>query len=219
MDTYILIDNNRLKVSPSSKLIKAESYSDIVKAEDILFKVRTKADQILRAAKEEAKKIERDAKSAYASEYEKGYNDGLEKAKQEMASQINATILKSEHYIHNLEETITALVLDTVRKVIDALDQSELINALVKKALTVMKNKKQIKLKVSPIHVDFLNEKITEILTAFPYIDGIEVLADERLAQNQLVLESPVGIVDASIETQLAAIQDAFARCFSHENT
>jgi type III secretion protein L len=218
MDTYILIDNDRLKVSPASKLIKAESYASMVEAEDILLKVRTKADHVLHAAREAAEKIERDAKSAYALECEKGYNDGLQKAKQEMASRINATILKSEHYIHNLEETITALVLDTVRKVIDGQDQNALINALVKKALTVMKNKKQIKLKVSPIYVDFLNERITEIMSSFPYIDVIEVLADERLTKNQLVLESPVGIIDTSIETQLAAIQDAFFRCFSKEN-
>jgi type III secretion protein L len=219
METYILIDNNRLKISPSAKLIKAESYSTIVEADDILSKVKARADQILQTAREDARTIERDAKSAYTLEFEKGYNDGLKKAKQEMASQISATIFKSEHYIHNFEEKIAALVLDTVRKVIAGIDQMDLISALIKKALTTMKHQKNIKLKVSPLHIDFLNDRISEILTSLPYLDGIEVIADERLTPNQLVMESPIGIVDASIETQLAAIQDAFSRCFPQNRT
>jgi type III secretion protein L len=219
METYILIDNNRLKISPSAKLIKAESYSTIVEADDILSKVKARADQILQTAREDARTIERDAKSAYTLEFEKGYNDGLKKAKQEMASQISATILKSEHYIHNFEEKIAALVLDTVRKVIAGIDQMDLISALIKKALTTMKHQKNIKLKVSPLHIDFLNDRISEILISLPYLDGIEVIADERLTPNQLVMESPIGIVDASIETQLAAIQDAFSRCFPQNRT
>jgi type III secretion protein L len=219
METYILIDNNRLKISPSAKLIKAESYSTIVEADDILSKVNARADQILQTAREDARTIERDAKSAYTLEFERGYNDGLIKAKKEMASQISATILKSEHYIHNFEEKIAALVLDTVRKVIDGIDHMDLISALIKKALTTMKHQKNIKLKVSPLHIDFLNDRISEILTSLPYLDGIEVIADERLTPNQLVMESPIGIVDASIETQLAAIQDAFSRCFPQNRT
>jgi type III secretion protein L len=60
--------------------------------------------------------------------------------------------------------------------------------------------------------------QIAEILSSYPNIDGIEILADERLSQNQLILESPIGIVDASIDTQLAAISDAFSRCFHHKS-
>lgn len=219
METFILIDNSRLKISPSAKLIKAESYSTIVEADDILSTVRARADQVLQTAMEDARTIERNAKTAYTLEFKKGYNDGFKKAQKEMASQISATILKSEHYIHNFEEKIAGLVLDTVRKVIDGIDQRDLICALIKKALTTMKNQKNIKLKVSPLHIDFLNDRISEIMATLPYLDGIEVLADERLTPNQLVLESPVGIVDASIETQLAAIQDAFSRCFPQNKT
>lgn len=212
---YVFIENSKLRISPSTKLIKAKSYTTISEAEDIITEVRKKAEQILRSAQEDAERMREAAKQAYTSEKERGYKEGLQKSQKEMATEISATTIHTERYLHEIEQKIIAIVLDTVRKVIDGIDQNELISALVEKALTVMRNHKHIKLKISPMHVDFLNVRITEILTAYPNIHGIDIIADDRLSQNQLIFESPIGIVDAGIETQLSAIQDAFSRCFS----
>ena len=218
MENYVFIENNKLRISPSTKLIKAKSYTSISTVEDILKKARERADVILSSAQKNAELIKEKAGKAYDLEKECGYREGLEKSQKEMATQIYTTILKAEEYIHTFEEKIAAIVLDTVRKIIGEMEKSEVIRALVKKSLSVMKNQKQIKLKVSPINVDYLNMQIAEILSSYPNIDGIEILADERLSQNQLILDSPIGIVDASIDTQLAAISDAFSRCFHHKS-
>lgn len=212
---YIFIENNKIRVSASTKLIKANDYATLVEADNILRKANENADQILQYAKIEAQKIKELARKEYILEKEKGYKEGLKNIQKEMATSINETIINSERYIHSIEEKITGLVLDTVKKIIGGIDNSEMVTALVKKSLNVMKNHKQISLRISPMHVDFLNERIDEIVRAYPNINGIEILADDRLDQNQLILESPVGIVDASIDTQLASIKDAFSKCFS----
>ena len=218
MENYVFIENNKLRISPSTKLIKAKSYTSISTVEDILKKARERADVILSSAQKNSELIKERAENAYELEKERGYQEGIEKGQREMATKITSTILKSEEYIHAFEEKIIALVLYAVRKIIDEMEKGEMIRALVKKSLSVMKNQKQIKLKVSPVHVDYLNMQIAEILSSYPNIDGIEILADERLSQNQLILDSPIGIVDASIDTQLAAISDAFSRCFHHKS-
>ncbi|WP_419658324.1 FliH/SctL family protein [Desulfosarcina variabilis] len=187
----------------------------MVEVEDILLKAKEKADEIIHDAKMESEKIKLQANKAYVLEKEKGYKEGLKKSQDKMASVINRTIINSDRYIHSIEDKITELVLGTVKKIIDGMDNREMISGLVKKSLNVMKNHKKIKLKISPIHLDYLNLKVDEIIISYPNIHEIEILADDRLDENQLILESPIGIVDASIETQLAAIKDAFSHCFN----
>jgi type III secretion protein L len=108
--------------------------------------------------------------------------------------------------------------MDTVRKVIGGIDKKELISGLVKTALAIMKSQKQITLKVAPLQVDSLNERLSEIIRNYPQINSIEIKGDERLSPGNLVMESRIGIVDAGIETQLTAIEAAFKRCFQPEN-
>ena len=215
MEIYLFIENNKLRLSPSNKLIKARSYASISDVEDVLKKANEIADEILSKARKESEIIKEEARKVYLVEKERGYYEGKQEIQKEMAKDISAVTINAEKYLHEIEEKIITLVLDTVRKILDGIDQSELISAIIKKSLTVMRNQKHIKLKISPMHVDFLNDRITEILGSFPNIQGIQILADERLSQNQLIFESPIGIVDAGIETQLSAIKDAFTRCFS----
>jgi type III secretion protein L len=215
METFIFIEKNRLRISPSTKLIKAKSYTSISDTEDIIVNAQKKAEQIFRSAKEDADRMREAAIKAYESEREKGYKDGLHQSQKEMATKINETLISVEQYLHGVEQKIRSLVMDTVSKVLDNMDKSELIHALVKKALTKMRNHKPIKLKIAPMHVDLLNARIMEMQIAYPNIDGIEIIADDRLSSNQVILESPMGIIDAGLETQLSAIQDAYSHCFS----
>lgn len=214
MKMYVFIDTNRIRISPATKLIKAGSYTTITKSEDIISQVNIKAEKILRIAQENAERMLAEAEKVYLTEKERGYSEGIKKSEKEMATEMSTLAINTEKYLSEIEQQITALVLNTVKKVIGDLDQGELIRSLVKNSLAAMRNHKFIKLKISPTHIDFLNSRINEMLNAYPNIHGIEIIADDRLSQNQLILESPIGIVDSSIESQLSAIKDAFERGF-----
>ena len=203
MVSPIFLEKDRIKISPAIKVIKAAEHSSVLHADAVLSEARAKAEQI---AKE--------AESAYVSEKLRGYQDGLQTAKREMAAIIAATAIKSAQYFHAIEEKTANLVLDAVRKVINGTNQSELVIGLVKRALAVMKNQKQITLKVEPVHVDALSDHLSEILRGYPQIDTVEVRGDDRLSPGELIMESEIGIVDASVEVQLAAIKEAFSSCF-----
>jgi type III secretion protein L len=202
MEVYVFIENDKIRISPETKIIKAKTYTTISEAENILNKLHKRAES-----------IKMSAKKAFRSEKERGYNDGLRNCKHQMAQEISSVSIQTEKYLHEIEDKIKSLVLHTVRKIIDEIEPHELISALVKKSLELMRHHNQIKLKVSPLHLDFLNDKINEIKGPYPNIKGIEIVAEDRLSKDQLILESPIGIVDASIDTQLNAIQDSFTRC------
>lgn len=219
MASFIFIDKDRVTAPKSTKVIKAADYSRIVSADKLLSEARINADKIIAQARKKAEEIIKAAEIDYETEKQKGYHDGIQTAKQEMADRISTLAIKTSQYYSNLEENITTLVMNTVRKVIGGIDKNELISGLVKSALAVMKSQKQITLKVAPVQVDSLNERISEIIQNYPQINSIEVQGDGRLSPGQLVIESPIGIVDAGIETQLTSIEAAFKRCFQPENT
>jgi type III secretion protein L len=214
MDSFIFIDKHQLKLDPKVKVIKADSYSRIIAAEDALTQARKLADQIVEDAKSKADDILKSAEKTYVEEKKRGYREGMQIAKHEMATKMGTMALKSTQFFHNIEEQVVTLVIDTVRKVVDTIDQDELITRLVKKALAVFKNRKAIILKVAPVQVDTLNEHLSEILQSYPYVETIEVNGDDRLVPGQVIMESSLGIVDAGIETQLSAIRQAFIKSF-----
>lgn len=218
MASFIFIENNRVKIPPVTKVIKADIYNRIVSIDKILSEAQSKAEEIISKARTQAEKITKEADIAYAAEKQKGYQKGLEKARHEMAVKISAVSLKTAQYYHTVEKKMTTLVMDTVKKVIDGTDKSELIIGLVRKALPVFKNRKQITLKVAPVHVDLINGYLSEIMVGYPHIDTFEIKGDERISPNDLILESEIGIVNAGIDTQLTAIEQAFMKCFPQKN-
>lgn len=214
MASFIFIENNHVKIPSTTKVIKADTYTRLLPAENILSEAQSRSEKIISKAEEKAKKITKEAEITYTVEKQKGYQEGLEKAKQEMAVEISATSLKTAQYYHVIEKKIAALVMDTVRKVIDTTDNSELIIGLLKKALLILKSQKQITVKVASDQVDFVNKRLDELMNIYPHIDTIEVKGDNRMPPTDLIIESEIGIVNAGIETQLTAIEQAFSQCF-----
>lgn len=226
MESFIFVENNALKISPATKIIKAESHTRILAVEEALAEVREtgrsfiekarrESEQILADAKKKAQEIINAAEAAHASEKQKGYEEGISAAKKDMAVEINTLALNTADFYRTVEKKMVDLVMDTVKKVIAQTDQDERVRGLVKSSLATMKSQKQITLKIAPIHLDLINARLGEIMADYPQIENIEVRADERIHPDNLILESDLGIVDASIEPQLAAIEEAFARCFA----
>ena len=110
MEIYIFLENNRLRLSPSNKLIKAKCYASITGVEDILKKANEIAKQILIEAKKESERIKEEARKAYLDEKEKGYYEGKQEIQKEMAKDISAVTINAEKYLHEIEDRIITLV-------------------------------------------------------------------------------------------------------------
>jgi DNA-binding transcriptional MerR regulator len=60
--------------------------------------------------------------------------------------------------------------------------------------------------------------EMNDILADFPHLDEIDVQEDSRLKGTACAVETAAGIADASIETQLAAVEESIKRRFSRES-
>jgi type III secretion protein L len=82
----------------------------------------------------------------------------------------------------------------------------------------VVRNQRQITLRVAPDMVEPVRSRMNEILADFPHLDDVDVQEDLRLKGTACAVETAAGIADASIETQLAAVEESIRRRFSREN-
>lgn len=55
---------------------------------------------------------------------------------------------------------------------------------------------------------------MNQLLAAYPGVGYLDLLPDARLAPGACILESEIGMVEASLEDQLCALRAAFERTF-----
>jgi type III secretion protein L len=182
----------------------------VVKAEDLAAWVQ--AEQIVQHAREQAEQIEASAQAAYEAERERGLQEGRAQARLETAEQMMETVARSIDFFANIEAEMVELVMRAIRKIIDDYDDTERILLTVRNVLAVVRNQKQITLRLNPREVDSVQSRVNDLLSRFPAIGYIEIVPDARLLAGSCVLESDIGLVEASMHDQLTAIENAFTK-------
>ncbi len=110
------------------------------------------------------------------------------------------TLAKSNQYYLQVENKMTEVVLEAVRKIINTFDDVETTTRVVKEALYLVSNQKQVILHVHPDQVSEVKENVSTVLSEFPEVGYVDVVADGRLKNGGCILETEVGIIDASID-------------------
>src|SRR5262249_44137233 len=96
-----------------------------------------------------------------------------------------------------------------LRRVIGDFDERKRVEAIVQKALELLRNQSQVRLKVSPAQADWMQTRLEALLASFPRIQFLEVKTATRLPSDGCILETELGVIDATLETQLRAIEKA----------
>ncbi|NMU75673.1 HrpE/YscL family type III secretion apparatus protein, partial [Vibrio parahaemolyticus] len=107
-----------------------------------------------------------------------GYQDGLAQAKIENAQTMVETLARCNDYYQQVEEKMTGVVLEAVRKIIDTFDDVDTTVSVVREALQLVSNQKQVILHVHPEQVVEVREKVAGVLSDFPEVGYVDVVAD-----------------------------------------
>lgn len=190
-----------LRLAPGTRIVRREDWL-----------VWREAEAAVQAARDEAAAIVAGARAAFDAEKERGYADGREEAQLQQAEQMIEQVGRAVDYFGRVEQRMVELVMQAVQRVIADFDDRDRVVAVVKGALAVVRNQKQVTLRVSPAQVATVQQAQVELLAAYPGVGYLDVVADPRLAADACILESEIGIVEASVQGQLAALRKAFAK-------
>ena len=181
--------------------------------------VLAQAEDVIAAAEVEAAQIREEAKAAYAAEKQRGYDDGIAEGKAEILMQKLNLLDESVRYMESIELKVSEIVMKALRKCVAEIGDTELVIQIVKKAMqAVVRNQRQITVKVNPAMVAVVKGRLQESLAEFPSLSYIDVAEDAHLAAAACVVETEAGLVEASVDGQLAAIEKSIRKNFAKES-
>lgn len=170
------------------------------------------AQQMLQDAQAEADRIRAEAEQAYEAEKQRGYEEGLTMARMDEAERLIENATRTVDYFAGIEQKIVALVMNAVRRIMADFDDTTRVLAVVQSGLSVMRNQKQLTLRLSPEHAATVRERAQQLLERFPGVGMMDIVPDNRLKGDAAILESEMGVVEASVELQLKAIEQGFTK-------
>jgi len=171
----------------------------------------------MKAAEARAGMIEKAALVAHQTARERGYAEGyragLSEGQKVMSEQIAKTSIEVSKYLNAIDGQIVGTVMAAIRSVLGSVPDSDLV---IKAAGQVMCRQAMERLHgaatlVAKVHPDMVNE-VDAALQALVARSGgsVRVEADPGLpSRTSLVLQTPFAVVNASIEEQLSAIEQA----------
>ncbi|MTI14158.1 HrpE/YscL family type III secretion apparatus protein [Sansalvadorimonas verongulae] len=201
----ITITKRDFSLQPGQKVIRAADYSVVERSTTLIDKARERAAQ-----------IEAEARQAYQQEKQRGYQDGLLQSRMEQSEQMLKMVDRSINYLSDVEASLADILMTAVKKIIDDYDNRALTVGLIKSGLQHVRNERQVSVRVPPAHFSYVKEKIAEILSGYKGIGILVPVSDPRLKAGSCILESKIGVIDASIDIQLEALRKRFSELTAH---
>ena len=152
---------------------------------------------------EEKMQAEEAASHLYASERARGYEDG----KAEATRLITETTLKVDRYLKSIEPQVAQVAMSVVQRVLGNFDTRDLVAAAAGHAVADLRREKQLTVTVHPDAVDSVSKELTRLGLSSRIEVSVE--GNASLEPTACIVASDLAVVDASIQTQLAAIAAA----------
>ena len=203
----LLVKKNELEIGSSGRLVKASDVAAV-----------TSADEIIAAAEAEALRLRQEAVAAYEAEKSRGFEEGLQAGLKKIAEDKLDFAYESAAYMESVEEKLADIVIKALKKCVSQVGDKTLVVEIVRKAMkAVVRNQRQITLKVAPDMVDTVKSRLGEILSDYPALERVDVVEDARLKGSAAIIETEAGVADASVDTQLAAIENSIRKHFAKD--
>ncbi|MDG9668387.1 HrpE/YscL family type III secretion apparatus protein [Hahella sp. CR1] len=197
MLSVIRLNDSQADFGPAG-VLKSEDYRQLRDAEQTILEARHSADMIMQQARE-----------AYEEEKKRGFEEGLREARHKQVELMLANAAQIIHSYQEIEQTLTNLVIESVRKILNEFDKEELAYQVVRKALYHIGEGAQVTVKIATDVAAPVRAKIKEALEFYPGLEKFEVIADPNLGDGDCQIESNFGVIRANVDDQMEALTQA----------
>ena len=185
------------------------------RSDEILASAREEASRLLSEAREEVSAItKRASEEGYSEGYERGLQDGLRQVSA-LAEQAQSALENArsafEQMMREAEPKLVALALEAARRVAAQeirIDPAVLLE-MVRRGMDALRDEREFSLRVDPQLVAII-EGSREQLSREYAVRSMEVVPDPAV-KDGVVVGTPHGFVDLTIEAQIRNISEALA--------
>lgn len=188
------------QIRAGQKILKAADYQQLVEYEQLL-------ENLAQHHRHRAEV----AAVALAKSIKRGLEQGREQANRELTQSMALFAGRVNDTLTALEGELVELVIGCVRKVVGEIDVNERVQQAVRAGLELVRGSHKLVIRVHPER----QAEVAAYLDSIPHrFSSLEVVGDDQLAVDGCILESDLGIVNASIDNQLEVIAQTLRDAF-----
>lgn len=186
---------------PQEKIIPAQDFSTLIEASQILEKAKEESVLIKENSLKECEILMEEAK-------QKGFNQGLEKLNEHILMMDSAIQTLNEKY----EKQVLPIAVKAAKKILAAelkTDPEAIVN-IIKGALKPVSQHLRIKIFVNRQDLDILEKNKPRIKEILDQVQTFSLEERNDIEPGGCIIETEKGIINAQLENQFRAIEDAF---------
>jgi type III secretion protein L len=170
--------------------------------------------KVIRAAQEAAWRdgfaFLAEVRALQAAERAKAFAEGKEAGSLEAAKLVAETSAKVQTYLAAMDKRVASLAFDIVKRVLSEFDDRELVARATRNALADFRGANTVTIKLHPSVEAHVRRAIAGLVAAGGADSfAVTIEADPEMGERNSVLSTEFAVVEATIDTQLAAIAHA----------
>ena len=205
----VVLKPDSLSLAPDAAVVKAAQYGVLVEAQAAKQEASAQAARIVEAANAKLQQAHADGENLREQKRIEGQQQGREEARAEVAETISKLNASMQAWIAEVEPTLIQLVTRCVKEVVETTDRSAVIQESVDRGLAELSSANEIKIKIAPSQAETIRPLLAEIADRHGLRATVRLEPDAMLKEGDCIVESPMGVVDLRIDTQLRLIKNA----------
>lgn len=209
MKFFSLIEDEDVHIAPDKKKIPAAEFSKLVEAKTILEKVKEEEIQYRKIVSQECEMIKEQAETA-----------GFETGQQQWNKQVQLLDKEIKVIRAEIENSMVPLALTAVKRILgrELKTDPDTVVDIISTALKAVIQHKKIKIFVNPSDLKTVEASRARIRDLFERLDSLSIVPREDIEEGGCIIETEAGIINAQLESQLKALEQAFHAFFQNQN-
>jgi len=192
----VVLKEGAIGFAPGVRRIKAADYTRLVSSA-----------QALDEAQAQAQAQVRQADAVLEGARQSGLQQGRAQAREELLASVTELRATLAAWVRQTEPRLADIALRCVQEIVRSTDKSILVQDSVHRALAEMSAAQDIRIQVHADQVDELRAQLAELMERHALRGVVRVEAAMALKPGDCIVESPLGVVDLRVESQLRFVQ------------
>jgi len=205
----VVLKPDTLSLAPGATVLMAATYGVLMDAQNAKQAANGQAQRIIDAAQVQLEQARADGEVLREQKRLEGQQQGRQEARAEVAECLTQLNGSMQTWIAAVEPNLIELVTRCVKEIIERTDRSALIQESVDRGLAELSSANEIKIKIAPSQAETIRPLLTSIADRHGLRATVRLEPDAMLKEGDCIVESPMGVVDLRIDTQLRLIKNA----------
>ena len=201
MGLAFLITTENLQLLSERKVLKENEYAALLDASAVVDTARREARRIVQQATQDAE-----------ASRTQGYEEGLQRARTEYATQLVTDTMAAERQLHALRASMAQIVVKAVGQFIADADPVALFEAALLRVDTLIRNEPFITVRVAPAQEATLREVLSRLHAESNWTMTVNLAVDAALPAGACVVQTASGVLEIGVDAQLEAFRRAVER-------